>query len=611
MAGKGGYNERELDALLHGLCEGRLDDELRGRLLKVLASDDQAMRRYVETIHLASEVIDWTRRDDQADVLEVMLGDLCQQKACDVELAAHFSSDRTNSVEESTLGDRVRRKRSSSTVWIAATAACFLAICFGLFWGRDAQQDALVGNSGEHLAVDDANRSSDQDQASTKNHAVSSNAKIYVARIIEATSGVLWKDNQAPFDLMLRVGVGNRVAIDAGVVRLKYVSGAEIILHGPAEFTPTGPASGHLAKGRVTGKVLGPEKKKFTLSTPSAQVVDLGTVFGVAVGGSKAGDALETDVCVFDGEVEVSSLRKGVLSRQPIRLVEGMSVRLAGNGDADLSAAIDRSQFLSELPMNSNDRLAANEISLVDAFIDGPGLSHRLVATLDPNTGKPDEAPTRGLRHGAGVGYRLAVYSEFVDGVFIPTRDGNQVQIDSYGKAANLPETTGHINGTVWARRPIPGLTLATPFTPDPEETSDQVWEVGATFESFERLEQSRLGIIGLHANVGLSFDLLAIQSIEGQRAERFRCVLANLGGTARNTSSTSLESDSSRADVRVYVDGVERSSCLGLDGRQDELIDVAIDVFSRVLTIVVTDAGDEDGYDQVVLIDPTIEMAY
>lgn len=611
MAGKGGYSKRELDALLHDLCEGRLDDGSRGQLLKLLASNDQAMRRYVETIHLASEVIDWTRRDDQADVLEMMLGDLCQQKACDVELAAHFSSERPDSEEEKSLRDRLVRKQSRSGAWIVVVAASFLIVCFGLFWERDAQQDALVGSGNEHIAIDEAHRKSGQGETPTKNLTASSDAKNYVARIVEATSGVLWKDNQAPFDLLLRVGVGNRVAIDSGVVRLKYFSGAEIILHGPAEFTPTGIASGHLATGRVTGKVTGPEKKKFTLSTPSAQVVDLGTVFGVAVGGSEAGDALETDVCVFDGEVEVSSLRKGVLSRQPIRLVEGMSVRLAGNGDADLSAAIDRSQFLSELPMNSNDRLAANEISLVDAFIDGPGLSHRLVATLDPNTGKPDEAPTRGLRHSAGVGYRLAVYSEFVDGVFIPTRDGNQVQIDSYGKTVDLPPTTGHINGTVWARRPIPGLTLAASSTTHQPGTLDQVWEIGATFESFERLEQSRLGIIGLHANVGLSFDLQAIQSIEGQRAERFRCVLANLGGTAKNTSSTSLESDSSRADVRIYVDGVERSSCLGLDGRQDELVDVAIDVFSRVITIIVTDAGDEDGYDQVVLIDPTIEMAY
>ena len=60
---------------------------------------------------------------------------------------------------------------------------------------------------------------------------------------------------------------------------------------------PTGPAGGTLESGRLTGKV---DDGKFWLTTPTAKVIDLGTEFGVTVGPTS-----NTDVCVFDGEVQV------------------------------------------------------------------------------------------------------------------------------------------------------------------------------------------------------------------------------------------------------------------------------------------------------------------
>lgn len=579
----------DIDTLLSKLCEGTLPPESRDHLGKLLATSDEALQRYVEVMHLSTELIDWAKRDVNVTILETLLEDMaCQSdKAAELDhlVSLHSqpnqSKPRASSTSRSSLLSRKMR-------WVAAIAASVIGIAIVPF--------LLLQNSERTLQADLSNRSAETE-------IVAANQPEFVAHILEATNDVTWVENAAPFDFLLRLGIGQKIAIQSGVLRLQYFSGAEIILHGPAEFIPTGPAGGHLASGRVTGKLSNSQEREFRLSTPSAEVIDLGTVFGVAIS-----DGSDTDVCVFDGEVEVNSIGPDSGSSEPIRLVEGMSVRLTSDGKADLAAHVDREQFLSEIPVQDNTRLAANEISLIDAFIDGPGLSHRLFATLDPKTGKPDEDPSEGLRHGANSGYRLAVYSEFVDGVFIPSNSGKSVQLDSYGNTTDLPKTTGHINGTVWSRRPVPGLSLAAVLK---DENKDEVWEMGATLPAFEHLADSRLGVIGLHSNVGITFDLLAIQSREGQPVTQFHCLAANLGGPVDDLAMRSLGRPN-RADLRFYVDGVERQACFGI-GRDEEMeeITVDIDAFSRVLTIVVTDAAVEEGYDQVLLVDPRLELAY
>lgn len=592
MGNQSDDSKHDIDSLLHDLCEDRLSPQLHEHFCELLASNDQVLRQYVELMHLTTGVAEWARCDANVVVLEGVLQDLIERPDA-AQSVAGVAVTHAATAEQQLARDHYRGTTWLRELgWVCGLAVCLLGIAVLSFtWLGDRVELAEEGQSRQPAASRDVPLDVPAIQPQ------------FVAHVVEATDDVTWAENSAPFDLMLRVGLGERIAIESGILRLKYRTGAEVILHGPAVFIPTGTASGHLVAGRITGKVSDNTEADFRLSTPGAEVIDLGTVFGVAVN-----EMANTEVCVFDGEVEVNSLLTESGSRQPIRLLEGMSVRLFRDGRADLEANIDRDQFLSTLPPRFNAELASNEISLIDAFIDGPGMSHRLVATLDPTTGKPDEEPAKGLRYGGDSGYRLAVYSEFLDGVFIPSRRGKYVQIDSYGNTVNLPRCTGYIDGTVWARRPIPGLSFAASLDAD---RSNEVWEMGATLESFERLEKCRLGVIGLHSNVGISFDLMAIQSIEGQPIERFRCTLANLGGPD-GSSAVPRESASGTADVRFYIDGVERSACLGLsraDG--DQLADVDIDPFSRVFTIVVTDGGIDDGYDQVVLVDPTLEMAY
>lgn len=86
-----------------------------------------------------------------------------------------------------------------------------------------------------------------------------------------------------------------------GLARLEFYSGASLTLEGDAELDILSVNSAKLAHGRIRAHV--PQHARgFKLITPDAQVVDLGTEFGMTVS-----DAGKSEVHVFDGEVLASS----------------------------------------------------------------------------------------------------------------------------------------------------------------------------------------------------------------------------------------------------------------------------------------------------------------
>jgi len=104
-----------------------------------------------------------------------------------------------------------------------------------------------------------------------------------------------------------------------GVIRLDFVNGASLAVEGPAKIEVVNKMRVVLHRGVVTATI--PESAiGFVVDTDTAHVVDLGTAFGVSVGNDGT-----TDVCVFEGEVEVS--RKGSASSQTTLVHEGQAVR--------------------------------------------------------------------------------------------------------------------------------------------------------------------------------------------------------------------------------------------------------------------------------------------
>jgi concanavalin A-like lectin/glucanase superfamily protein/FecR-like protein len=93
--------------------------------------------------------------------------------------------------------------------------------------------------------------------------------------------------------------------LGSGLIEVKFVSGASMIVEGPAKFRIRSENSVVLDAGHLTAVV--PERAHgFTVQTPSATVVDLGTEFGVGVESGAA-----THLEVFRGKITAGPLHTG------------------------------------------------------------------------------------------------------------------------------------------------------------------------------------------------------------------------------------------------------------------------------------------------------------
>lgn len=105
-----------------------------------------------------------------------------------------------------------------------------------------------------------------------------------------------------------------------GLAQVEFVSGARVILEGPAEFRLVAPLEGFCQSGRLTAEVPA-QAIGFRVASPKVSVVDLGTEFGMQVyadGGA--------DVHVFRGKVELQR------ASEVLALASGDSARVTAAG---------------------------------------------------------------------------------------------------------------------------------------------------------------------------------------------------------------------------------------------------------------------------------------
>ena len=135
-----------------------------------------------------------------------------------------------------------------------------------------------------------------------------------------------------------------KLNLEVGLARLDFRNGATVTLQGPAEFEILSTERTILSSGILTAFI--PESAVgFEVVTPAMDVVDLGTAFGVSVGADG-----ETDVCVFEGEVEVS-LSEGREKPQLVR--EGNAVRSRPKADSIDSVDYSTKRYEDAWPVTS------------------------------------------------------------------------------------------------------------------------------------------------------------------------------------------------------------------------------------------------------------------
>ncbi|MEL7497438.1 MAG: FecR domain-containing protein [Planctomycetota bacterium] len=166
----------------------------------------------------------------------------------------------------------------------------------------------------------------DRESQTTDN---STNAGTPVARLVTSLD-TTWRDIDPAPGAFLGKGIFH---LESGIVELEFNRGARITVRGPSSFELKSTDLMHLSSGNLVARI--PEEAiGFTIETDKAEVVDLGTEFGLSVG-----DGGQTEVHVIEGLVEVFE-RKGSSERssKSIRIEEGQAIRMKVDASDDFES---------------------------------------------------------------------------------------------------------------------------------------------------------------------------------------------------------------------------------------------------------------------------------
>lgn len=155
------------------------------------------------------------------------------------------------------------------------------------------------------------------------------------------TSGVTWSGGARKWTELRRLGQGDVLRFDSGEVELVFDVGVEVVIRGPADFEVRTVDRAFSRLGKITARV-GKDGEGFTIETPVAKVIDLGTEFAVEISPSGS-----TDVAVFRGLVDlaVNGTETNPTKAVPRRLGQGEAMRVDSDGTLDRVMTIASDRF--------------------------------------------------------------------------------------------------------------------------------------------------------------------------------------------------------------------------------------------------------------------------
>ena len=409
-------------------------------------------------------------------------------------------------------------------------------------------------------------------------HLAPSRANKEVAVLIDSLDAQ-WDESGGAIKNGMRLGVNSGpTLLRKGVAALTFDNNARMTVEGPAEFEILNDDRIKLNYGRIYS-IVPKEAIGFSVLTPNALIIDLGTEFGVQT--DLYGN---TELHVVTGRTTLLAGRNSEKIRMTVS--EGMAKRISDklvsertedrlfNDSPDVSdIALNEKLFVRKIDSNTNFVWRGqNTIDLADIVGGGDGFgSGRLEAAVDPQTGMLVNYHAED-RKGDGH-YVTTGWTPYIDGVFIPVGP-NQV-ISSKGHCfAECPPTNGIfyteiINGT--------GKHLT-----DFRVGGGPLGQLGG--RTYGTADYP--GIF-MHANVGITFDLEAIRScLPEQKIARF---VSDAGLSSRSPRE-------SNADFWVLVDGKIQFSRRGIRNKEEPFrIDIKLEKTDRFLTLITTDGRDID----------------
>lgn len=379
--------------------------------------------------------------------------------------------------------------------------------------------------------------------------------------------------------------------LSGGYAEFLFDNQARVTIQGPAEFQVLAEDQIKLVYGRLYARV--PRAAiGFMVKTPSAQIVDLGTEFGVDCDLQS-----NTSLHVIKGRTVLIAGDKS--SKVSVEVKEGVAKKVSATVQTVSDISCSDQLFVRKIDSAGNFIWRGEtRISLADIIGGGNGFGKvRSLVGLDPATGRYTSSIDRTARRSDNA-YSLVPDSPFIDGVFVAGggQDG-RVTITSSGDTFQCHATEGLFSHEI------------TVYTGDIE-----MWQETIPPAIFQGHKYDN-AIVMIHSNAGITLDLQAIRrSLGGLNVTSFRA----FGGLSEALKSVKTQFPD--VDFRVLVDGRIRYEKQALT-LEDGMIsfDIELSPRDRFLTLIVTDGSRPTdaprkyaawNNDFFYLVDPTLEIA-
>jgi hypothetical protein len=278
--------------LFNAYLDGELSPEQFQQLEAWINADPRNATEFLKWVGLQA----WTREALKGDLLEQVL------------------RDRTPAPRFGAFGGRATSVRN----WALGLAASLLVAAIAYWVGSRPGANPPIAQA-------DVKARPNQSTASISVSEVDRTAEPLAVATLTRLEECEWSDESSALRYGQQLVEGTRVALRSGVLRIAFESGAEAVLQGPCDFTVDNAMHGTIRSGRVA--VTAPKRAYgFRIRSPNAEVIDLGTEFGVNV--DEGGNS---EVHVFSGEVLSRSIND--LSDQAgelIRVTANNALKFAG-----------------------------------------------------------------------------------------------------------------------------------------------------------------------------------------------------------------------------------------------------------------------------------------
>lgn len=257
-------SENELLDLIDRSCDERCDDVTIERLEEVLRANPASVQLYVKYRDMHSALHSLAAANIDSPDPRNNLSAIC-------------------SVETPSSNSYRKFWNTWGFQSYAMIAASLLFLAVGFSYGRFFKSE----RSNTNPAIAEVTVANDDDDL------LESDGVARVTGLVDCK----WSAGHQPLYFGKAVTGGERIELAEGLVQLTFSQGAKVIVQGPARFVPHSKMDATLEHGKLSAVV--PEQARgYTVTTPTAQIVDLGTEFALDVADDGA-----TEVHVMKGDV--------------------------------------------------------------------------------------------------------------------------------------------------------------------------------------------------------------------------------------------------------------------------------------------------------------------